>query len=107
LLPENIAFIVVCGCYLVDQMIFSVSMARATYIKKIALQPDHVQSTLTAGVTIDHIFSISAALVGGMIWNAWGFQYVFAFGALLAMVNFFVASRVSVPKGELEIQPTA
>jgi predicted MFS family arabinose efflux permease len=79
-------------------MIFSVGMARSTYMKKIALQQDHVQSTLTAGVTIDHIFSISAAIVGGIIWDAWGFQYVFLFGALLAAVNFIVASRVRVPK---------
>ena len=98
--PENLAFLIVCGCYIIDQMIFSVGMARATYMKKIALRPDHVQSTLTAGVTIDHVFSISAAILGGMIWNAFGFQYVFMFGALLAIINFFVAGRVRVPNPE-------
>jgi predicted MFS family arabinose efflux permease len=97
ILPERIAFFIVCGCYLLDQMVFSVSMARATYMKKIALRPDHIQSTLTAGVTIDHIFSISAAILGGAIWNAWGFQYVFVFGAFLAIINFFVASRIRIP----------
>lgn len=98
--PENIAFLVVCTCYLIDQMIFSVGMARATYIKKIARHPDHVQSTLTAGVTIDHIFSISAAIIGGLIWNKYGFQYVFVFGALLATINFFVAGRIRIPSQE-------
>lgn len=111
LLGEDLAFWVVCGCYLIDQMIFSVSMARATYIKKIAKQSDHVQSTLTAGVTIDHIFSISAALVGGAIWNAYGYQYVFAFGAFLAVINFFVASRVNIPEAATipspELPPTS
>ena len=57
-----------------------------------------------AGVTIDHIFSISAAILGGMIWNVYGFQYVFLFGALLAAINFFVAGRVRVPDAELETQ---
>ena len=98
--PENIALLIVCGCYLIDQMIFSVGMARATYMKKIARQSDHVQSTLTAGVTIDHIFSISAAIFGGMIWNTYGFQYVFMFGALLATINLFVAGRVRIPNLE-------
>jgi predicted MFS family arabinose efflux permease len=98
LLPEGTAFIVVCGCYLIDQMIFSVGMARSTYMKKIALRPDHVQPALTAGVTIDHVFSIAAALVGGLIWNKFGFQYVFLFGMFIAMVNFFVAFQVEVPK---------
>jgi len=101
--PENIAFLIVCGCYLIDQMIFSVGMARATYLKKIAREPDHVQSTLTAGVTIDHIFSISAAILGGIIWNVYGFQYVFLFGALLAAINFFVAGRVRVPSQEVAV----
>ena len=98
ILPENIAFIIVCICYLIDQMIFSVSMARATYIKKIASNPEHVQSTLTAGVTIDHIFSISSAIIGGVIWNSWGFQYVFAFGAILAVINFLFAIRIRIPE---------
>jgi predicted MFS family arabinose efflux permease len=97
LFSETIAFYLVCGCYLLDQMIFSVSMARATYMRKIALQPAHIQSTLTAGVTIDHIFSISAAIVGGILWDSWGFQYVFLFGAILAGINFLVASRINIP----------
>ncbi len=95
--PANIAFLVVCACFLLDQMIFSVSMARATYMKKIAIQPDHIQPALTAAVTIDHIFSILAALVGGIIWNTFGFQYVFIFGVVLAIINFFTALRVRIP----------
>ncbi|PKN92134.1 MAG: MFS transporter [Chloroflexi bacterium HGW-Chloroflexi-6] len=98
LLPVNIAFLVVCICFLVDQMIFSVGMARATYLKKIAKQPDDIQPALTAAVTIDHIFSISAALVGGLIWSTFGFQYVFLMGAGLAIINFFTALQVRIPK---------
>jgi MFS family permease len=94
---DNIAFYVVCVCFLIDQMIFSVSMARATYMKKIAIQPDHIQPALTAAVTIDHIFSISAALLGGLIWNSLGFQYVFLFGAGLAVINFFTALQARIP----------
>ena len=93
----NLAFYLVCLCFLVDQMIFSVSMARATYLKKISKQPDHIQPALTAAVTIDHVFSISSALVGGLIWNAFGFQYVFLFGAIIAVINFFTALQVRVP----------
>jgi len=96
--PVDTAFLVVCACFLIDQMIFSVSMARATYMKKIALQPDHIQSALTAAVTIDHFFSITAALLGGVIWNVFGFQYVFLLGMLIAVINFFVALRVRLPQ---------
>ncbi|HSB01586.1 MAG TPA: MFS transporter [Anaerolineales bacterium] len=98
ILPADTAFLMVCACFLIDQMIFSVGMARATYMKKIALQPDHIQPTLTAAVTIDHIFSISAALLGGVVWNVFGFQYVFLFGAVIAVINFFTALRVRTPQ---------
>jgi MFS family permease len=97
LLPTDTAFLVVCACFLLDQMIFSVGMARATYMKKIALQPDHIQPALTAAVTIDHVFSITAALVGGIIWNTFGFQYVFLLGVGIAVINFFTALQVRVP----------
>lgn len=97
LLPVGIAFPVVCACYLLDQMVFSVSMARSTYMKKIALHPSHIQPTLAAGVTIDHIFSISAALAGGVIWNRFGFQYVFLFGMLIAVANLAAVLQVRIP----------
>jgi predicted MFS family arabinose efflux permease len=97
LFEPDTAFLVVCACFLIDQMIFSVSMARATYMKKIAIQPDHIQPALTAAVTIDHVFSITAALVGGVIWNTFGFQYVFLLGVGIAIINFFTALRVRIP----------
>ena len=98
LLPEHTAFLVVCACFLLDQMLMSVGMARSTYMKKIAMTPDDIQPALTVSVTIDHIFSISTALVGGLIWNVFGFQYVFLFGAVIAVINFFFALRVKIPQ---------
>jgi predicted MFS family arabinose efflux permease len=97
-LPENIAFIVVCICFLLDQVLMSVSMARSTYMKKIALQPSDIQPALSASITIDHVFSISIALLGGLIWNKFGFQYVFLMGVLIATINFFVAMRIKIPR---------
>ncbi len=97
LFSENIAFLIACVCFLLDQMLMSVNMARATYIKKIAIHADHVQPALTISVTIDHIFSISIALLGGVIWNAFGFQYVFLLGMVIACANFVAALQVRTP----------
>jgi predicted MFS family arabinose efflux permease len=97
LLPAGLAFPVVVACYLLDQMVFSVSIARSTYMKKIAVQPQDVQPALTASVTIDHIFSISSAIIGGIIWDEFGFQYVFLFGVGIAILNLFAALRVRIP----------
>jgi predicted MFS family arabinose efflux permease len=94
----KIAFIIACVCYLMDLMLMSVGIARSTYMKKIAKDPADVQPALTISVTIDHIFSISIALLGGVIWNVFGYQYVFLLGVFIAVINFLVALQVRVPK---------
>lgn len=98
LFPERIAFLVTCVCFLLDQMLMSVNMARSTYMKKIAVDPSHVQPALTASVAIDHVFSISVALLGGIIWNLFGYEYVFLMGSLIAVANFIAAWHIRIPK---------
>ncbi len=92
--PETTAIYIVFACYIVDQMLVAVSMARATYLQKIAVVPEDVSQTLTMGVSIDHIFSIGIALLGGFVWVQWGYQYVFMLGASIAVVNFFSALQI-------------
>lgn len=109
LFPQGAAFLITCACYLLDQMLMSVSMARSTYMKKIALDPMDIQPALTVSVTIDHIFSISIALLGGLVWNLFGFQYVFLMGVFIAILNFFAVLRIRLPEQALtpglETQP--
>jgi hypothetical protein len=84
------------ACFVLDQLLMSVGMARATYLKKIAVQPGDVSQTLMMGVSIDHLFSIIVASVGGLIWVHLGYEYVFLLGAAIACVNLVSASRVRV-----------
>lgn len=98
LFQEGTAFILICIFYLLDQMLLSVNMARSTYMKKIALRKEDIQPALTASVTLDHMFSIVVALVGGVIWNTFGFQYVFLLGVFIAVANFFAALKIRIPK---------
>ncbi len=102
---ENTAFIITCVCYLIDQVLMSVSMARSTYMKKIALQDSDIQPALSASITIDHFFSIGVALIGGVIWNQLGFQYVFLFGVLIAAINFFATLRIKIPERTAAVLP--
>jgi predicted MFS family arabinose efflux permease len=104
LFPPNTAFLLVCGFYLLDQMLMSVNMARSMYMKKIALKDEDVQASLTAGVTIDHVFSLTIALVGGIIWSVFGFQYVFLLGIIIAILGFVAASFIRIPT-QREIPP--
>jgi predicted MFS family arabinose efflux permease len=105
LFPEDVAFLITCACFLLDQLSMSFGMARSTYMRKIARQASDIQPALTVSVTIDHIFSISLALLGGVIWNAFGFQYVFLMGAFFAIGNFFAALQVRLPSSYTTSRP--
>ncbi|MBN2161294.1 MAG: MFS transporter [Spirochaetes bacterium] len=103
LFSKSIALYITCACFIADQLLMSVSMARATYIKKIAVIPDDVPQTLTMGVTIDHVFSITIALASSVIWDRLGYQYVFLLGAIIAGVNLFSASRIAIPEKKMAV----
>jgi predicted MFS family arabinose efflux permease len=89
------AFIVAAVCYIVDQLLMSASMARATYLKKIAVVPADVTATLTAATSLDHVFSITIALLGGLIWKTWGYEYIFLLGAVIALANLYCARQIT------------
>lgn len=94
---KEIALVIAAVCFLADQLLMSVNMARSTYLKKIAISKDHIAPTLTMAVSIDHIFSISIALIGGLVWTKFGHQAVFLFGAGIALVNLVSAIKLKVP----------
>ncbi|MCB4792122.1 MAG: MFS transporter [Elusimicrobia bacterium] len=90
----NTALLIASACFITDQLLMSVGMARATYLQKIALDPQELTSTLTAGVSIDHIFSISIALLGGLIWKTVGYEYIFLLGAVISLTNLYFALKI-------------
>jgi len=98
LFSEHTAFLVASTCYVADQLLISVGFARSTYIKKIALDPSHIAPTLALAVSIDHVFSITIALCGGLIWNAVGYQAIFAFGAFIAFVNLLSTRQINTQR---------
>jgi predicted MFS family arabinose efflux permease len=95
--PELIAFIIVCLCYVADSLLLSFSVARSVWMKKIAEKPSDIAPTLAMGVSIDHIFSIAVALLAGLLWDRFGYQWVFLAGAGIAVINFIASRFVRTP----------
>ncbi len=95
--PDAIAFAIVCACYVADSLLMSFGMARSTWLKKTAEFDKDIAPTLAMGISIDHIFSIAVALSAGLLWDAFGFQWVFAAGALIALANFAATRLVRLP----------
>ncbi|HBW37228.1 MFS transporter [Desulfosporosinus sp. BICA1-9] len=90
----KITLYVVCGLFVLDQMLVSVSMARATYVKRIALNSEDVSPTLSMGITLDHIVSMFVPFLGGFIWTVLGYEYVFVIGAAIAALNLLLTTRM-------------
>lgn len=101
LFSEPTAFLIAAGCYIADQMLMSIGIARSTYLKKIALDSTHIMPTLSLAISIDHVFSITIALFGGIIWNAIGYQAVFLIGALIAVINLLSVRCIKTPQPEI------
>ncbi|AEF93718.1 hypothetical protein Desca_0838 [Desulfotomaculum nigrificans CO-1-SRB] len=94
----SLAIWLVFGSYIADQLLFACNMARATYLNKIVDSPDDMTPTLSMGVTIDHLVSMTVPFFGGLVWTKFGFQYVFLLAAAIALLNLLAALRINVHK---------
>ncbi len=96
--PVRLAYV----CYVLDSVLFANTIARATYLDKIAENQSDIHATLSLGVTIDHVVSMSIPTLGGFVWATSGYPYVFVGAAGIAVLSFIAASRVRVPRGHVE-----
>ena len=65
LFGPGIAVVIIAACYIIDNSMNAVEMARSTYVRKIAVDPADVTPTLSAGTSIDHVVSMSVPFLGG------------------------------------------
>ncbi|MFB3880266.1 MAG: MFS transporter [Armatimonadota bacterium] len=90
------------ACYVLDNLLFATTIARATYIDKIAEKQSDVHASLSLGVSIDHAVSMSIPWLGGRLWDSFGYPYVFLAAAVIAVMSCTAASFVRVPRGHVD-----
>ncbi len=88
---------VVCINFVLDAVISTTSLATNLYVKELAADQDELTSTLSTGISINHLISIIAAPVGGWIWIKFGVEYLFAFSAVMAVCNTLFAMTIPRP----------
>lgn len=86
------------ACYVLDQVMFGFGNARVTYLAKIARQPEDVTASLSLGVSLDHVVSMTLPALGGWVWMRYGHAYVFYGAAVLALLNMLCASFIRLPR---------
>jgi MFS family permease len=88
------------ACYILDELLFSVEMARSTYLSKIVENPDDLPASLSLGVSLDHAVGMSVPALGGWMWDrggTYGHRWVFAGAACVAVLMGIFASMIRVP----------
>lgn len=93
---EGVPLLLAYSLFITDRMSNQMGMIRTLYLRKIAEHPSDIMPTLSLGLSMDHIVSILCAFLGGIIWSAWGPQYIFFFTAAVSFVNVYVAHKVHI-----------
>ncbi len=90
LIPLIIIYII----FVLDKMSNQMGLVRTLYLKSISTDPADVTSTLSLGLALDHIVSITAAVSAGFIWMTFGAQYIFFILAAVSLINVYIAHKV-------------
>jgi nitrate/nitrite transporter NarK len=94
LLGRASALAVLYAVYVADELLFSLAMARSTYLARIASCSGDVAPTLALGGTLDHAVSMVIPAGAGLLWMTAGPWSVFALAALVAVANLLFVRRM-------------
>ncbi|MBR4221442.1 MAG: MFS transporter [Victivallales bacterium] len=98
LFAKQIAMWVVCLNFMLDAIISTSSMATNIYVRDISVNEEEITASLTTGISINHLISILAALLGGIVWKYVGVGWLFTFAAIMALGNSAFAMTIPAPK---------
>ena len=99
LLPLHWAVGVVTACFVLDNLLFALGMARSTYVARICEKPEDITPSIYTGLAINHVASIAYGVLGGVIWmNTGGPQAVFLIGGAATVGAGLVARRMDRPQ---------
>ena len=96
LVPPGFAVVIIAVCYIIDNSMSAVEMARSTYVRKIAVHPDDVTPTLAAGTSFDHVIAMSIPFFGGLLWANMGYQFVFIAASVIAVINLILSRQMKM-----------
>jgi MFS family permease len=93
--PPGIAFVVVCINFVLDSIISISSMASNVYVQRIASSQEEITSTISTGLSVNHLISIVIALTGGWIWKVTGgIELLFSISAFMGLLNSIYAATI-------------
>lgn len=94
----GLALPILSGCFIVDQLLFSLRTARTTYLTKILENKKDLTPTLAMGISIEHLISMTAPIGAGFLWTHYGYYWVFIIAAVVAVFSGITASGIRTGK---------
>ena len=94
--PAAVTVVVIAACYVIDNSMSAVEMARSTYVRKIAVTPEDVTPTLSTGTSLQHVASMLIPVFGGILWETLGYQWVFVAAAVIALINLLLSRKIKI-----------
>jgi MFS family permease len=93
---------IACACFVLDNLLFSLGAARAVYVSRLTDSPQEITSTLSMGISINHIASMTIPFGAGLVWARYDHEAVFAGAAVLALIvagaSSFVPGRARLDR---------
>ncbi len=77
--------------YVVDNVMFSLSVGIDTYGKKILIKASDLRPTMVTGQTMNHVAAVVVPVMGGLLWQAFGYFVPFVAGAAVAAISVGVS----------------
>ena len=90
---------VLCINFLLDAVISTTVLATNLYVKELSSDKDELTSTLSTGLSINHVIAVLAAPAGAWVWQKFGVGALFSFAAVMAVCNTLFA--MTIPKPEI------
>lgn len=80
--------------FIMDSLMFATRIARTTYLNKITVDKKDLPATISFGISIDHIVSMTIPFLGGLLWTFYGYSSVFLAASLLSVGGFLIAVQI-------------
>lgn len=83
--------------YIADNALFSFGVSITTYLNRI-VRPGELTPSLAMGQTMNHIAAVAIPVLGGLLWNRFGYQAPFWAGVLAALASLAMTQSVGRPQ---------
>ncbi|HPY95319.1 MAG TPA: MFS transporter, partial [Clostridia bacterium] len=94
LLPQaGWSVMVVYVLFVLDRLNMQMHVLKAVYLRQIAVSHGEITNVLSTGISLDHVVSILAAQLSGLVWTLMGPQWVFFLAAFFSLGNLYAARQ--------------